>query len=426
VPKRHRRVLLGALVAAGIAFFAGAPTIQAAAPPKDPEAPKWVGAWGAAPTNANYAPAAMQSFRMVVRPTIAGEAIRLRFSNAYGESPVELASVQVARRTTGAALAPGTARRATFSGQNDVTIPPHGVAVSDPVAVDYRFGDDLAVSFFVPAFTPQVTGHGAVNGVVTSYATPPGSGDLTDDTTGSAFSETTTLVYFLAGMDALVRGALGTVVTFGDSITDGSYSTVDGHDTYPEVLAQRLHDAGIKVGVVNQGIPGNTLLPCPAEAVFGDAGVDRFDRDVLAIPNVRAVIIKEGGNDLRFCPTTEVDIERALQSLVDRSRAVGVAAVVGTYVPRVSRTVVYATNDAPDEAGDDQRQALNTWIRAHSRLFDGIIDFDATVRDPANPNRLRPDFDSGDGVHPNGKGYTAMAEGVSLETLKRQLRSTRG
>jgi lysophospholipase L1-like esterase len=421
VRKLHARLLLGVFVAASIAFFAGAPTTQATAPAKSPKA-TWVGAWGAAPTNANYAPAAMQSFRMVVRPTIAGEAIRLRFSNAYGETPLQLASVQVARRAVGAAVAAGTSRRVTFSGERVVTVPPHGVAVSDPVAVDYRFGDDLAVSFFVPALTAQVTGHGTVTGQVTSYATPPGSGDLTDDTTGSAFSQTTTLAYFLAGLDAYVPGALGTVVAFGDSITDGYASTVDGHDTYPEVLARRLHDAGIKVGVVNQGISGNTLLPCPAEAAMGDAGVDRFDRDVLAVPNVRTVIIKEGGNDLRFCPTTAVDLARALQSLVERSRAVGIAAVVGTYVPRVSRTVVVGTNDVPDQGGDDQRQALNTWIRAHSMLFDGMMDFDATVRDPANPNRLRPDFDSGDGVHPNGLGYTAMAESISLESLKRLLR----
>ena len=408
-------------MAAVIALLVGAPATQAAAPQRSPEA-KWVGAWGAAPTNANYAPVAMQSFRMIVRPTIAGEAIRLRFSNAYGETPLELASVQVARRTVGAAVALGSSRPATFSGKRNVTIPPHGVAISDPVTVDYRFGDDLAVSFFVPDLTTQVTGHGAVNGLVTSYSTPAGSGDLTNDATGSAFSQTTTLVYFLAELDAYVPGALGTVVTFGDSITDGSYSTVDGHDTYPEVLARRLHDAGIKAGVLNQGIPGNTLLPCQSEAAFGDAGIDRFDRDVLAIPNVRAVIIKEGGNDFRFCSTTAVDIEQALQSLVDRSRAVGIAAVVGTYVPRVSRTVVAGTNDAPDEAGDDHRQELNTWIRSHWTLFDGMIDFDATVRDPANPNRLRPDFDSGDGVHPNGLGYTAMAEDISLEALKRLLR----
>jgi lysophospholipase L1-like esterase len=409
------------LVAVGIALLVGAPPTRALAPAKTRDA-KWVGAWGAAPTNAGYAPAAMQSFRMVVRPTIDGDLIRLRFSNAYGETPLELSSIQVGRRATGAAVAPGTTRRATFSGQNDVTIPPHGVAVSDPVAVDYRFGDDLAVSFFVPTFTAQVTGHGAPNGFVTSYGTLPGSGDLTGDTTGSAFSQPTTSVYFLAGLDAYVPGALGTVVTFGDSITAGSYSTVDGHDTYPEVLARRLHDAGINVGVVNQGIPGNTLLPCPTEAAFGDAGVDRFDRDVLAVPNVRTVIIKEGGNDLRFCPTNAADLARALQSLVERSRAVGIAAVVGTYVPRVSRTVVFGTNDVPDQGGDEQRQALNTWIREHSMLFDGTIDFDATVRDPASPNQLRPDFDSGDGVHPNGKGYTAMADGISLELLKRLLR----
>jgi lysophospholipase L1-like esterase len=421
VSTHPRRTLVGVALAACIALLVGAPTTQATGPQEAAQT-KWVGAWGAAPTNANYPPAVMQSFRMIVRPTIAGEAIRLRFSNAYGETPLKVASVRVARRTTGAAVAPDTARRVTFSGRSDVTVPPHGLAVSDSVAVDHRFGDDLAVSFFIPALAAQVTGHGAPNGFVTSYATAPGAGDQAGDASGRAFSQTTTSVYFLAGMDAFVPGALGTVVTFGDSITAGSYSTVDGHDTYPEVLARRLHAAGMKVGVVNQGIPGNTLLPCPTEAVFGDAGVDRFDRDVLAVPNVRAVIIKEGGNDLRFCPTTAADLAGALQSLVERSRVRGIAAVVGTYVPRVSRTVVVATNDVPDQAGDDQRQALNTWIRQHSMLFDGMIDFDAIVRDPASPNRMRPAFNSGDGVHPNGLGYTAMAEGISLDALRHLLR----
>ena len=417
---RRRLLALSLVVAACSAGWLFAPTSKAVLHFDDASS-NWVGAWAAAPTNANYPPASSQSFRMIVRPAIGGEAVRLRFSNAYGELPLNLASVVIAKRTEGAAVDAATTTRVTFGGRADTSIAPGGVSVSDTVRFRYRYGEDLAITFFVENQVTQVTGHGLVTGLVTSFTSPPESGDATDDTTGEAFTQSTTLTYFLAGLDAYVPGALGTVVAFGDSITDGSYSTLDGHDSYPELLAARLQREGLKVGVVSQGIPGNTLLPCPTELAAGDAGVDRFDRDVLTVPNVRVVIIKEGGNDLRGCPVTAPDVQRGLQNLADRSRGAGIASVLGTYVPRVSRTVVAATDAVPDEAGDDQRQALNTWLRERSGTFDGFIDFDAVIRDPQDPNRQRAEFDSGDGVHPNARGYRAMAESIPLDLLRRLL-----
>jgi lysophospholipase L1-like esterase len=386
-------------------------------------ASNWVGAWAAAPMNANYPAAINQSFRMILHPTIGGKAVRVRFSNAYGETPLELSSVSIARRTSGPAIDPDTSTAVRFHRRRTVLIPPHGSVVSDPVRLDFAFGDDLAVSFHTPRVVPQVTGHGIVGtGLVTNYATSPNAGDTTADAEGASFSQAVNFSYLVSGLDAYVPGALGTIVAFGDSITTGTYSTVDGNDSYPEMLARRLQRAGIKIGVLNAGIPGNTLLPCFNEAVMGDAGIDRFDRDVLAAPNLRAVILKEGGNDLRFCRVDGEEVAAGLQSLVDRSRAAGVSVVVGSYVPRVSKTVAFEVNQAPDALGDDQRQALNSWIRAHAEDFDGLVDFDAALRDPQTRNYLAATYDSGDGVHPNAAGYAVMADVIPLRMLVRLAR----
>jgi hypothetical protein len=212
---RRRWLALSLVVVACSAGWLVAPASKAALRFDEGQS-NWVGAWAAAPTNANYPPASSQSFRMIVRPTIGGEAVRLRFSNAYGELPLDLASVVIAKRAEGAAVDAATTTRVTFGGRPDSSIAPGGVGVSDTVRFRYRYGEDLAITFFVANQMSQVTGHGLVDGLVTSFTSSPGSGDATDDSTGEAFTQSTTLTYFLAGLDAYVPGALGTVVAFGD------------------------------------------------------------------------------------------------------------------------------------------------------------------------------------------------------------------
>jgi lysophospholipase L1-like esterase len=382
------------------------------------ESANWVGAWGVAPERGDFPAVVRQSFRMIVHPTIEGEAIRLRFSNEFGDRPLLLSSVSVARRLHGPAIDPATSVPVRFDGGRSVVVAPHERALSDPVELRYDFGDDLAVTFFVPGRAPEVTGHhGFAAGVVTSYATAPGAGDTTADPTGATFERTTPDKYFLTGVDSYVPAALGTVVAFGDSITDGTGSTTDGYDTWPDVLARRLHAAGVKLGVVNAGIGGNTVLPCATPPVAGEAAVERFERDALDQPNVRVVVLNQGGNDLRFCPTDSADVAAGLQRLADRSRRAGVAVVMTTYVPHVARAALGSAPEA-DQAGEGERQALNRWILHNAGWFDGVVDFDAVVRDPADPSRQRPESASFDGVHPGPAGLRLMAEAVPVHLLE--------
>jgi lysophospholipase L1-like esterase len=374
----------------------------------DLRSPNWVGAWGISPENANFPAADNQTFRMIVHPTVGGDAIRIRLSNAFGDQPVTLTSATIARRTTGAAIDPATKTRLTFSGnrRRTVTIRAHDMAISDPVPFSYRYGDDLAVTFYSPGSVPHVTGHGHGAQTVTSYDTGPGRGDHTADVTGGSFLQSTANRYFLMGLDAYVPGAQGTVIAFGDSITDGMLSDRDRYNDYPNRLAARFNAAGYRVGVVNAGISGNTVLPCPPAASNGDPAVQRFDRDVLqyqAYGNVRAVIIEEGGNDLRACPATPADVAAGLGVIVQRAHGHGVPVFLGTYIPRVT--------------ADDRRVALNDWIRSQANAVEGIVDFDAALRDPADLGRQSPSTGTADDVHPGPAGYQMMADLVPLDAV---------
>jgi lysophospholipase L1-like esterase len=427
-------VLLSLLVAlAGPAWFA--PAAGEPAQPPRCTGRHWVGAWAAAPSNAGHGddvpgtrPLVAQTVRMVVRPTLGGHRLRVRLSHRHGDRPARIGQATVAVRDQGATAVPGTVRTLTFGGRQKVVIRPGRDVTSDPVRLGVRAGRDLLVSLHVPEVVESPTEHFVTN--QTGYLSPSGSGNRTADEGGSAFVLRTGHAfsvgwYFLAGVDVLAPRRTGAVVAFGDSITDGFQvagsgpledpEAIDRNARYPDFLAARLRRAGVAQSVLNSGISGNRVLadaetPWP----YGDAALSRFGADAVRLPGVTDVIVMEGINDLGnddALPARE--LVRGLRVLVRRAQRAGLTVHLGTLPP---------TGGARDGEGHgsqataQRRRAVNRWIRT-SGVADGVVDFDRALRDPGDPSRLRPAYDSGDHLHPSTAGYRAMARAVRLERL---------
>jgi lysophospholipase L1-like esterase len=368
-----------------------------------------------------------QTLRQVVRVSVGGTALRVRLSNEYGSRPLAIGAARVARHAGGSATVAGTDRPLTFGGRTSVTIPAGAPALSDPVRLPVAAGSDLVISIHLPRATPAATQHGSA-----FQRTYVAEGDVTRAASLPGAQETTSW-YFLSGVSVTGSSRAGTVVAFGDSITDGAVTTVDANRRWPDFLAGRLRaDRSLRhLGVVNAGIGGNRLLydgntvPDPVFGglgpIFGDSALSRFDRDVAARPGARHVIVLLGINDIgqpgSIAPADEAvtteDLIFAHRQLIARGREVGLRVYGATLTPFEGTTIPgYHT-----EANEAKRQALNTWIRT-SGEWDGVIDFDRAVRDPAQPLRMLPAFDSGDHLHPNDAGMRAMAEAVPLRLFR--------
>jgi lysophospholipase L1-like esterase len=369
-----------------------------------------------------------QSFRLILRPDIWGTAARLRFSNVFGDRPLMLDAVHVALQMSGAALLPGTNRAVSFGGLPGVVIPPGRSVWSDPVALDFApavllTGGRLAVSFHVAGDSGRMTWH--AKALTTSYLSRPGAGAApAGDDSELGFPFTTTSWYFLDAVDMIAPQTTRAIVAFGDSITDGTASTLNGDDRWPDVLSRRLHAAyGGRITVVNEGIGGNQVVG-PAEYTpqhpfaGGPAALQRIDRDVLGLSGVGTVILLEGINDFGTQGNATAEaVEAGMKTFVARLRAgIPRVRVIGaTLTPALG-----STNPAHGTVDEEQkRQALNRFIR-ESGLFDGVLDFDVATRDPASGG-MRAEFvpDStlggpGDRLHPNRAGYQAMAASVPL------------
>jgi lysophospholipase L1-like esterase len=370
-----------------------------------------------------------QTFRLVLRPDLWGRRARLRFSNAFGNSALRLDGVHVGLQLGGAALLPGSNRAVRFAGADGVTIPPDAEAWSD--AVDLGFvadpddpmliGRKLAVSFHVAGVSGPMTWH--AKALQTSYVTAPGAGALCADETEAAFPFSTASWFFLRVVDMAAPAGTPVVVCLGDSITDGTGSTMNGDDRWPDVLSRRLHVAlGNRVAVVNVGIGGNQVIGparyAPENAVpGGPSALARLERDVIALSGVRTVVWLEGTND--FSRNGNASLEAVIQGFRDGVARLR-AAVPGVRV--VGATVLTAFGSSSPAHGhreqDANRRGLNDFIRG-SGLFDAVLDFDAVTHDPATGG-LRPEMvpDStigaaGDGLHPNRAGYLAM--GLSVD-----------
>jgi lysophospholipase L1-like esterase len=370
-----------------------------------------------------------QSFRLVLRPDLWGRRARLRFSNAFGARPLRLDGVHVGLQMGGAALLPGSNRPARFGGQDCVTIPPGGEAWSDAVELGFvgdpgdplLTGRKLAVSFHVVGTSGPMTWH--AKALQTSYVTAPGAGARGAGEDETAFPFSTASWFFLSAVDMAAPSGTPVIVCLGDSITDGTGSTMNGDDRWPDVMSRRLHAAfGNRVAVVNVGIGGNQVIgpaqyapesPVPG----GPSALARLERDVIALSGVRTVVWLEGINDFsRNGNATLAAVQQGYRDGVERLRAAirGVR-VVGATVPSAFGSTSAAHGH---EEQDANRRGLNDFIR-DSGLFDAVLDFDAATQDPAT-GMLRAEMvpdstigTAGDGLHPNRAGYLAM--GLSVD-----------
>jgi len=372
----------------------------------------WVGVWATSPSYAQGGPFVDQSLRLVVNPTYGGTRVRVRLSNRFGTQPVTFTAATIERRATGADFVPGTARRLRFARQRSVTIAAGGETVSDQARLEFPAFQDLVVSLHVAGGSGPATEH--VTALQTSYLSPSGGGDHTRDATGGAFTKTLATWPFLTDVEVRAARRLGALVALGDSITDGLMSPADQNRRYPDILARRLAAADVPLAVQIEAISGNQVLrdgPLPS---FGPKLLDRLDRDALDQAGASAVLLMEGTNDIGVPPPpTAAQVVAGLQTVIDRLREAGLRVILGTIPP--CRNFALALHGTPEAIA--ARNLINDWIRS-SGAADGVVDFHAALRDPADPDRLHPAFDSGDHLHPNAAGYAAMADAIDLDLMR--------
>jgi lysophospholipase L1-like esterase len=377
------------------------------------DAKLWVGTWASAPLlNAHAEPADQLvtsgttgvTLREVVHGSIGGEMVRVRFSNLYGTDPLVIGAAQIAQTLKGAAVVAGSGKPLTFHGQPSVSIPPGALVVSDGVPFKFAPLSDLTVSFYLPNPSGPITEHQLGN--ATSYHAP---GNVVANDTLETPTTLTSWEY-LNGIDTLASANAGAVITIGDSITDGARSTVDTNQRWPDELARRLQaDPKYRhLAVLNEGISGNKILLDGA----GPNALARFDRDVIAQSGAKYLLILEGINDigrLHSVPdgVTAADLIFALDQMILRAHTHGIAVIGCTLTP-------YHGAGYYTENGEAIRKAVNDWIRT-SGAFDGVVDFEAAVRDPNHPDTILPADDPGDHLHPNDAGYKVMGDAIDLK-----------
>ena len=401
-------------------------TATASAQQASPSPQLWTGAWTGSWAASQQLPEPQNSLapddlrnatlRQIVHLSVGGSAIRIHLSNAFGTQPLHLAAVHVARPVSPASLKidPASDRAVSFSGSPDVIIPAGAEYLSDPLAYPVLPLSDLAVSIHYDEAPASQTGHPGSR--ATSYLVHGDVVAAADLPEAKKFDHW----YQLAGVD--VAGGSGAVVALGDSITDGHGATTNGNDRWTDVLAQRLqaNEATRNVGVLNEGIGGNHLLTDG----LGPNVLARFDRDVLAQPGVRWVIVLEGVNDLGGLTRLSDPPQEAHAAFVRRLLASYeqiVARAHDAHLRVIGATILpYTDSDYyhPPASNEADRQAINAWIRAAGH-FDAVVDFDKALADPSRPNHLNPAYDSGDHLHPSAAGYRVMGEMIPLALFVR-------
>lgn len=415
-------------------------------------APHWVGTWGAPPAVSSPTSPAFenQTIRQIMRISAGGTHVRVRISNEYGTTPLVIGSATIAKAGEGAALG-GPAKGITFGGKASISIPAGAPVLSDPIDFPVAALSSVAISLFVPEKTGPCTCH--PQGTATTWLSPPG--DFTDKAftpvpyvapgraggaagappaaagaapgagagrggsapaAGGAGRGPAVLTQraFVTAIEVDTRPSGKTIITFGDSITDGTRSTNDKNARWHDYFAERLvaRNKNQAWGVVNEAISGNQVLRLGTPN-FGDPALKRFDRDVLSNPNVAYMTVLEGINDLGMnrpnIPSADLIIQ-GYRQLIARAHAHGIKVIFATLLP-FEGAAYYS------EAGDVERGKVNVWIRTSGEP-DGVIDFDVTMRDPANPKKLRADLQSGDWLHPNDAGYKVMADSIDLRLFR--------
>ncbi len=405
---------------AGLALAVAAATVGAA------QADEWVGTWTASAQPAWGPDFAVglgmpdnlwnQTVRQNARVSIGGSRVAIEVSNAYGEFPVTIGAGHVALAGEGSAIVDGSDRALTFSGGPSITIPAGAVVLSDPVDLEVAPLSELSVSLYFPEVAPTSTIHW--DGHDTAWVAggdQTGAASLPDD------AMTMTKRVFLTEILVEAPDDTPAIITFGDSITDGDGSTVDGFDRWPDMLAERLQEAGMNVAVQNQGISGDKVLTDR----MGVNALARFERDVLSQNDATAVVLMMGINDIGWPdsglapndPPADADaIIAAYKQMIVRARANGLKIYGATLTPFGDSFAGTPFEGYYSDEKEAMRLKVNDFIR--SGAFDGVIDFDAVVVDPERPGYIRPEFDKGDHLHPNPAGYKAMAESIDLSLFK--------
>jgi lysophospholipase L1-like esterase len=349
-----------------------------------------------------------QTIRMIAHVSAGGSAARVELSNTFGDRIVKVGEARIALHEEDSSISAGTDHALTFAGNPSVLIPVGATIVSDPVEMSVPAMGHLAVSLYFPEATGPPTRHSV--GLHPAYIA---AGNHTGQV-GFEADRVTNGLYFLSAVDVRADEDAGTIVAFGDSITDGVGSSQNADHDWPSLLASRLQEAGIKdLAVTNEGISGNRVLRDGA----GPNALSRFDRDVLSIPGARYLIVMEGINDIGqglreganpANAVTAEDLIAAHTQLVERAHEHGIKAIGATLTP-------YNGAGYYSPAGEEIRLAFNQWIRT-AGVYDAVLDFEKAVRDPADPSRIRSDF-TRDNLHPNDAGYEAMVASIDLRVF---------
>jgi lysophospholipase L1-like esterase len=376
----------------------------------------WVGTWETSPYaalnrtdpsgNVQFG-SADTTFREIVHVSIGGPAVRIILSNEFGLDPLTIGAAQIALSSGSGEINPASANTLTFGGRPTVTIPPGAMVVSDLADLKLPPFADVAVSLFIPTQPiQQISQHSFAD--QTNYTAE-------GNVVGAKTLESPREIYswpFLKGIDVKTDDKAASIITFGDSITDGAHSTRDANARWPDVLAHRLqaNKKTAELGVLNEGIGGNRIL----HDTTGPSALARFDRDVLAQAGVKYLVIMESINDIGHATdpakpydvVTAEDLIAGLSQLATRAHTHGIKVIGATLTPFVG-----AKYQSP--AGEEMRQAINKWIRTTNQM-DGVIDFDKVTTDPTHPGMFLPLDDSGDHLHPGDAGYKAMGESIDL------------
>jgi len=402
----------------------------------DRDAKQWIGTWATAAQP--FLPKSLQTYRnqslrLIVHISAGGRKVRIKVSNTYGDRPFLIGSAHIAHRTRGAEIDPSSDRMLKFHGKSSTTVTVGSMVVSDPIELDVPALSDLAISLFLPQRTEAKTSHSLAK--QTNYVSPE-----TGDSTAAVKFPVAKAIHswpFLTGVDVEASRGAAAIVAFGSSLTDGDGTTADTNGRWPDVLAERLQKvAGGKaeISVLNEGIIGNRLLHDspkgahnPFGAGLGQAGLARFERDVLAQAGVRYVIVGLGINDILFpafpfTPPSETvnaeDIIYGYRELIARGHRKAIF-VIGTTNPPFENSAfegLVATFYTSER--EAVRQKVNDWVRS-SGEFDGVVDLDAVLRDPSHPTQLLPAYDSGDHLHPNNAGCIAEGNAFPLALFAR-------
>jgi lysophospholipase L1-like esterase len=381
----------------------------------------WIGTWFAATAGQRSEPDAPapinfknRTLRQIVHGSVGGDRVRIVVTNAFGTAPLTIGRAVLSLRGKGAAVEANSSRPLTFGGKESALIPGGSVLVSDAVNLLIPNLSDLAIDLYLPGDTtdhdsPLTTHYRAWQ---TNYVSQAG-----DHTGEVSFPVETTVDrwFVLARVEVATREPVGAIVVFGDSIADGGGSTPDTNGRWPDQLARRIavNSSSTRMAVLNAGLGGNRVLS-DSLGILGPNALARFDRDVLTQTGVTHVIIHEGINDIHIArqptggykPPSAENLIDAYRQMIVRAHARGIRVIGGTLLP--FEGAPYWTLE-----GEAKRKAINEWIRT-SKDYDGVIDFDAILRDPKQPTRLRADYSSTVRLHPNDAGYRAMANGIDL------------